>query len=63
MFDPLNVMEGTVGGVQPFAETLTAFEVALQPFDPVMVTIRSLGGNRDAACSGTVRPVVGVGAA
>ena len=38
MFDPLNVMEGAVGGVQPFAETLTAFEVALQPFEPVMVT-------------------------
>ena len=39
IFDPLVIMTGTGGGVQPFAVTITSFEIAVQPFAPVTVTL------------------------
>ena len=37
IFDPLNVISGTVGGIQPFAITVIGSEVAVQPFVSVTV--------------------------
>ena len=37
--DPIDVITGVAGGVQPFAITVTSFDVEVQPFEPVIVTL------------------------